>query len=157
MKTIILLLVASSFGFAQDYTASWAYHVSADGPTLGIAGSANIMTWNNRKVIFRIGGAYLSGSSWSSNSSVRARDRFELSFESKNTMITGLPYFNILQLGYQFTRSRFQAGNDTFKATDRGLFFSIGLGLRVAQPVSLMVRYVTGFDRGLRLGLDYDF
>jgi hypothetical protein len=157
MKTLIALLLTSSCAFAQDFTASWAYHTNAVGPALGIAGSANIMTWNSRKVILRLGGAYFSGSSWSTNPAVRSRDRYELSFESKNTIITGRPLFNIVQLGYQFTRSRIQEGSRVTGMSDRGMFFGIGLGLWVARPVSISARYVTGYDGGMRLGMDYDF
>lgn len=108
-------------------------------------------------MIFRAVGGYYSGSTWSSSSSVGAKDRFELGLESRNTMVTGLHYFNILELGYQITQSRSQLGASIDRSTKMGLFFSVGLGMRVVDPVFFMIRYVTGYDNGVRLGIDYDF
>ena len=157
MKTFCLLLLASTVSVAQDFTASSAFHMSSEGTILGVAGSANLMTWNSRKVILRVGGAYFSGSSWTANAPLTARNRFEMFLESKNTMITGESYFNVLEIGYQLTQSRTQLATASHRNNDYGLFFSAGLGLRVVQPVSVMVRYISGFDSGARLGFDYDF
>ena len=157
MKTFFALLFISSLTLSQDFTTSSAYHMNSNGTLLGASAAVNLQTWNNRKVIFRAVGGYYSGSTWSSSSSVGAKDRFELGLESRNTMVTGLPYFNILELGYQITQSRSQLGASIDRSTKMGLFFSVGLGMRVVDPVFFMVRYVTGYDNGVRLGIDYDF
>jgi hypothetical protein len=157
MKALFALLLTSSIALSQNFTTSSAYHVNSNGTLLGASGAVNLKTWNDRKVIFRAVGGYYSGSTWSSSSSVGAKDRFELGLESRNTMVTGLTYFNILELGYQITQSRSQVGASIDRGTKMGLFFSIGLGVRVVDPVFFMVRYVTGFDNGVRLGIDYDF
>ena len=157
MKTILALILATSLSLSQDFTASTGYHMTSDGALLGVSGSTNLKTWNNRKVIVRAVGSYYSGSNWSTNAGVKASERFELGFESKNTMITGESLFNILQLSYQVTQYRYQRDVSIDKATHSGLFFSVGLGTWLFEPVSVMLRYVTGYDNGVRFAVDIDF
>ena len=125
MKTLIVLLLGSSLLYSQDFTTSSAYQINSNGTLLGVSGAVNLKTWNSRKVIFRAVGGYYSGSTWNSSSSVGAKERFELGLESRNTMVTGLPYFNIMEVGYQVTQSRAQTGTSIDRTTKMGLFFSI--------------------------------
>ena len=157
MKTILALVLATSLSYGQDFTASSGYHMTSDGALLGVSGATNLKTWNNRKVIVRAVGSYYSGSNWSTNTGVKASERFELGVASKNTMITGESLFNILELGYQVTQYRSQVGSSTDKATHSGLFFSVGLGTWLVEPVSVMLRYVTGYNNGVRFSVDIDF
>ena len=157
MKLFILLLISTSVMQAQDFSLSSAYHLNRQSSYLGATLSANVMTWNNRKVIVRGVFSYLSGTTDVGGDNTTPASRMEIGLESKNTMITGNALFNVIDAGYVYSRVDMVRGDLQAAVRETGFMFAFGLGTRIADPVSILGKYVTGRDNGLRLVLEVDF
>jgi len=149
MRTIIIVLFLSSFALAQNITIGTAYQRSEENESLGISISPEIITFNNRKVIFRLYAGYFLGSNLNYSTSFDSYSRYEFGFESKNTMVTGKTFFNHIAIGYNFNNYQF-ANNDS------GWVFSFGLGTRFLQTFSIITKYVWINESGIRIVLEYD-
>jgi hypothetical protein len=157
MKYLLLFLLGTCMLQAQDFSLSSAYHLNRQSSYLGATLSANAMTWNNRKVILRAVVSYLAGTTALESSSGRPASRLEVGFESKNTMITGNTLFNVIDVGYVFSQADAQGSDARAVVRETGFMFAFGLGTRIAAPVSILGKYVTGRDNGLRLVMEVDF
>jgi hypothetical protein len=157
MKYLLLLLVCCSMASAQDYSLSSAYHVNGQSSYVGGTLSANLMTWNHRKVMLRGVVSYLSGSTTMHGAGAQAAQRIELGVESKNTMVTGKAFFNVMDVSYVFCNSTGNASGAVPEVKESGFMFGLGLGTRIADPVSIVGKYVTGRDNGVRFVLEVDF
>ncbi|MBU0559257.1 MAG: hypothetical protein KKG93_06710, partial [Bacteroidetes bacterium] len=107
MKSIIFLLLLSSIAFSQQITVGTAYQLGKNGESIGASISPEIITFNNRKVIFRLYGGYYLGSNWGYSNNVESHSKYEFGFESKNTMVTGEKFFNHISLGYGIQKNIF--------------------------------------------------
>ena len=157
MKYLVLLLMSFGLAQAQDYSLSSAFHVNSQSSYVGGTLSANVMTWNNRKVMFRGVISYLSGTTTMHGAGSQAAHRIELGVESKNTMITGKAFFNVMDASYVFCNSTGNASRSLPEVRESGFMFGLGLGTRLTDPVSIIGKYVTGRDNGVRLALEVDF
>ena len=149
MRTIIIILFLSSFAFAQKITIGTAYQRSELNESIGLSISPEIITFNNRKVIFRLYGSYFLGSNLNYSTIFDSFSRYEIGFESKNTMVTGKSFFNHMAVGYNFK-------NYQFAKNDSGWMFSFGLGTRLVETVSITTKYVWNDENGIRVVLEYD-
>jgi hypothetical protein len=149
MRTIIVILFLSSFAFAQSISIGTAYQRCEENESFGASISPEIITFNNRKVIFRLYVGYLLGSNLNYSSNFDSYSRYEFGFESKNTMLTGKSFFNHIAIGYNFKNNKF-ANNDS------GWMFSFGLGTRFLETVSIITKYVWNNDNGIRIVVEYD-
>ncbi|MFH0736897.1 MAG: hypothetical protein V1773_01870 [bacterium] len=162
MKKTALLLVCLSFIFsiqisAQTFSTSGIYQLGKYGEYYGASISKTVKTWNNEKVILRGITSFMMGNHWGEQSYVNKFYRFELGFESINTMISGRDFFSIINLSYVFTNSEVNEGLNSNIVRDNGVMFSFGLGARLISPVAFTARYVWGPQKGIRVGLEYGF
>ncbi len=149
MRTMIIILFVSSFMFAQKITVGTAYQRSELNESMGLSISPEVITFNNRKVIFRLHAGYFLGSNLNYNTIFNSYSRYEFGFESKNTMLTGKTFFNHISIGYNFR-------NNKFTSNDSGWIFSFGLGTRFLQTLSIITKYVWNNESGIRIVLEYD-
>lgn len=149
MRTIIIILFLTSFAFAQNITVGTAYQRSELNESIGLSISPEVITFNNRKVIFSLHTGYFLGSNLNYNTNFDSYSRYEFGFESKNTMLTGKTFFNHISVGYNFR-------NNKYTSNDSGWIFSFGFGTRLLQPVSIITKYVWNNESGIRIALEYD-
>jgi hypothetical protein len=157
MKYILLLLVSCGLAHAQEFSLSSAFHVNGQSSYVGGTLSANVMTWNNRKVMLRGVLSYLSGTTTMHGAGSQSAQRIEIGVESKNTMITGKWLFNVMDASYAFCSSTGNPSRGMPDVRESGFMFGLGLGTRIAAPVSLVGKYVTGRDNGFRMVMEVDF
>ncbi len=159
MKNRFLLLFFSLFGIfsfsvAQNYTFNSSYQLGRYGEYYGVTVSNWIKTWNNEKVILRGTAGLFTGNHWGDRSNITDFRRIELGMESRNTMVTGKDFFNIINASY-FTS--FYKQPNIGSVEKNGWMFSFGFGTKIISPASVMARYVWGIERGIRLGIEFDF
>lgn len=155
--TFFLILVCSSFSIAQNYTLNSFYQLGRDGEYYGISASRWINTWNNEKVILRGTAGLIYGTHWGQNANLKDFKRVELGIESRNTMVTGKDFFNIINLSYLFTSYDKQEESTLVGMKTNGWMFSFGFGTRIVSPALFTARYVWGPQSGIRLGIEFDF
>ncbi|MFA5835270.1 MAG: hypothetical protein WDA22_17455 [Bacteroidota bacterium] len=159
-KTLVMFfsfICFCSFAVAQNYTVNSSYQLGKYGEYYGIAGSHWIKTWNNEKVILRGTVGLFAGYHWGERATMRDFKRIELSIESRNTMVTGKDYFNIIGGGYSFASYNQSTSNGLKPSDNNGLLFSFGFGTKISSPAVVMARYIWGLERGIRLGMEFDF
>jgi hypothetical protein len=157
LTMLISVICVCSFAVAQSYTVNTSYQLGKYGEYYGIAGSHWIKTWNNEKVIVRGTVGLFAGYHWGERASVRDFRRLELVIESRNTMVTGKDFFNIIGGGYSFAAYQQSTAAGTKSFDNKGLLFSFGFGTKISTPAVVMARYVLGLERGIRLGIEFDF
>ena len=153
----LLVLFCFSFSFAQNYSLNTSYQLSNSGEYYGFSASKWIYTWNNEKVILRGTAGFMFGTHWGEKSSIKEFRRVELGLESRNTMVTGKDFFNIINVSYLLNSYERQIENDFVGAKENGWMFSFGFGTKIISPALITARYVWGLQRGIRLGLEFDF
>jgi len=153
----LLGILSSSFSFAQNYSLNTSYQLGRDGEYYGISASKWIKTWNNDKVVLRGTAGFVLGTHWGEKSNVKEFKRVELGIESRNTMVTGKDFFNIINLSYLLTTYARQEANNLIGMKENGWMFSFGFGTRIVSPALVTARYVWGPQRGIRLGIEFDF
>ena len=149
MRTIIVILFLSSFAFAQNITIGTAYQRSELNESVGLSISPEIITFNNRKVIFRLYAGYFLGSNLNYDTDFNSYSRYEFGFESKNTMLTGKTFFNHIAVGYNFQNNQFASNTSDW-------MFSFGLGTKFLETLSIITKYVWNNESGIRIVLEYD-
>ncbi|MEW6194272.1 MAG: hypothetical protein AB1521_03830 [Bacteroidota bacterium] len=153
----LLCLLCTSFSYAQSYSINTSYQLGRDGEYYGVSASKWIKTWNNEKVILRGTARFVVGTHWGEKSDVNEFRRVELGIESRNTMVTGKDFFNIINVSYLFTSYNRQEENSLVGVKENGWMFSFGFGTRLMSPALVTARYVWGPQRGIRLGIELDF
>jgi len=156
MKTIIFVLLLSSVSFCQNITFGTSYQLGKNAESIGAFVSPEIITFNNRKVIFRLYGGYYLGNNWGYQSNIVSHHRLEVGFESKNTMVTGEKFFNHISFGYSIQQNKLMENNISETMSNDGWNFSFGFGTRLINPFSFMAKYVWGPEKGIRLTMEYD-
>ncbi len=162
MKRITLLsfslfMVLALQVYAQNFATSGLYQLGKYGEYYGASISKTIKTWNNQKVICRGTSSFVMGNHWGEKSYINKFYRFELGFESINTMIEGRDFFSIINVSYVFTNSEISEGTNSRIDRDNGFMFSVGLGARLISPIAFTARYVWGPQKGIRVGMEYGF
>lgn len=164
MKYLALIVLTPLMALSQTFTVSSSYHLSVDTylhlkqSSIGVAGSINLASWNNRDNIIRLTGAYFMGSTPSSYASVSTLDRSEYSVETKNVLVNGVGWFTVVQIGYEISRMRWQANNHVDEYVGYNWFVTGGVGMRIKESMALTGRYVGGrSNEGIRFALEYDF
>lgn len=155
--TLVLLMVLfTSKGIAQSFSSSAAYQLGRSGEYYGASISKWIKTFNNQKVIVRGTAALFLGNHWGEKSEISHFQRIEIGVESKNTMIAGRDFFNIINFSYVINKLDVNKTNRIENQTENGWMFSFGLGARILNPFSFTARYIWGPQNGIRLGLEWD-
>lgn len=142
---------------AQNFSSTVSYQLGRSGEYYGLSLSKWIKTWNNEKVILRGTASYILGNHWGEKSSTKNFNSVELGIDSRNTMVTGKDFFNIINISYLFTNSEIEEGNRKTTLKEKGWMFSFGFGTRIITPALITARYVWGPQRGIRLGMEFDF
>ena len=153
--TFALFFLISGLMFAQNVSISPMYQLSKNGEYYGISVSKQVYSFNHEKVIWQLTGSVFTGSHWGEKSNLSNFYRAEVGFESKNTMILGRDFFNIINLSYAFTKYQINTPNDRTDLSENGLKASFGLGARINSSLSFTTRYVWGFQNGIRIGFEY--
>lgn len=151
----VCLMTVSLFG--QNYSLNVSYQLGRSGEYYGVSASKWIKTWNNNKVVLRGIAGFFAGTHWGEKSNISEFRRIEVGIESRNTMVTGKDFFNIINVSYLFTSFNKLEDNNRFAFRENGWMFSFGFGTKLISPVFVMARYVWGPQRGIRLGIEYDF
>src|SRR3990172_7657618 len=131
MKAVIFVLLLSSISFCQKVTVGSSYQLGKNAESIGAFVSPEIISFNNRKVIFRLYGGYYLGNNWGYQSNIVSHHRIETGFESKNTMVTGEKFFNHISLGYSIQQNKIMENNTKETIGKDGWNFSFGLGTRI--------------------------
>jgi hypothetical protein len=152
----MFVLLISSISFCQNITVGTSYQLGKNAESIGAYLSPEIITFNNRKVIFRLYGGYYLGDNWGYQSNIISHHRLEAGFESKNTMVTGKKFFNYISLGYSMQQNKIIEGSTKETISKEGLNFSFGLGTRIINPFSIIAKYIWGPEKGIRLTMEYD-
>lgn len=150
-------ILCSSFSLAQNYSLNTSYQLGRDGEYYGVSASRWIKTWNNEKVILRGTAGFVIGTHWGNKSNLNEFRRIELGIESRNTMVTGKDFFNIINVSYLLTSYNKQDEASLVGMKENGWMFSFGFGTRLISPALVTTRYVWGPQRGIRLGIEFDF
>ncbi len=153
--TLVLYFLFSGLLFAQNVSISPIYQLSKNGEYYGFSVSKQIYSFNHEKVIWQLTGSVFSGSHWGEKSNLSNFYRAEVGFESKNTMILGRDFFNIINLSYVFTKYQINENNDRKDLRKNGITASFGLGARIISSLSFTTRYVWGLQNGIRIGVEY--
>ena len=156
MKALIFVLLLSSISLCQKVSVGSSYQLGKNAESIGAFVSPEIITFNNRKVIFRLYGGYYLGNNWGYQSNIVSHHRLEAGFESKNTMVTGEKFFNHISFGYSIQQNKILDNNIQETVSKDGLNFSFGFGTRLINPFSFMAKYVWGPEKGIRLTMEYD-
>jgi hypothetical protein len=156
MKVVIFVLLLTSISFCQKVTVGSSYQLGKNAESIGVFVSPEIITFNNRKVIFRLYGGYYLGNNWDYQINIVSHHRLEAGFESKNTMVTGEKFFNHISLGYGTQQNKIMGNNTMESLSQDGWNFSLGLGTRIITPFSFIAKYVWGPENGIRLTMEYD-
>jgi len=154
--TIIFFSICSLL-FAQNYSLNASYQLGREGEYYGISASKWIKTWNNEKVIFRGTAGILFGTHWGEKSNISDFRRVELGLESRNTIVTGKDFFNVINVSYLFVSYKNYDENNLASMKNNGWMFSFGFGTRIISPAMVMAKYVWGPQRGIRLSIEFDF
>ena len=155
--TIFLFcLVSSSITVGQDFTIKSAYQLGKYGEYYGASFSNWIRTWNNEKVVLQSTYGFVLGNHWGEKSTIKNFKRFEFGFESRNTMVTGKDFFNIINVSYLLTYYDNEVNGSTKNIYKNGWMFSFGFGTKIFSPMAITARYVWGPESGIRLGMEYD-
>jgi hypothetical protein len=144
MKTVILLLFCSSIAFSQSLYYSPTYHHSPERDYFGVSSSIQLLQIH--KVFFRGVARGFVGTEY--HKPFVSAQRIEVGLEDKNVMITGQPMYNVLELTYNIhwlnnLSTRYQWS------------FGFGIGFHWNENVAFTMKYITGFDHGVRLSLEY--
>lgn len=142
---------------AQDYSLNVSYQLGRYGEYYGVSASKWIKTWNNNKVVLRGAAGFFAGTHWGEKSNISEFRRIELGLESRNTIVTGKDFFNIINVSYLFTTFNKLEENNRIALRENGWMFSFGFGTKLLSPVYVMAKYVWRPQRGIRLGIEYDF
>jgi hypothetical protein len=157
LATACIVCVQGVSVCAQAHSLSSAYHRGDHTSYLGATLSSNLITANRDRVMIRGVLSYLTGTIKRGGESARPADRMEAGLESKNKIYSDHSLFNVMDLEYVWTRSDNLEGASASRVRDRGFMFAIGLGARIADPVSVLGKYVTGPDHGVRFVMEVDF
>ena len=153
---IFLFSFVSSISFGQDFTVKSAYQLGRYGEYYGASFSNWIRTWNNEKVVLQGTFGIMFGNHWGDKSTISDFKRFEFGIESRNTMVTGKGFFNIINVSYLLTFYDNQLNGNIENIYKNGWMFSFGFGTKIISPLAITARYVWGPESGIRLGIEYD-
>jgi hypothetical protein len=143
-----------SVSYSQNFSSTTSYQLGKSAEYYGVSISKWLKTWNNDKVILRGTASYLIGNNRVNNSEYYNYNRIEFGLDSRNTMVTGKDFFNIINISYII--SKYQ-NNQQRTINENGWMYSIGIGTRLTSPLIVSTSYVFGIYQGIRVSFGFDF
>jgi hypothetical protein len=143
-----------SVSHSQNFSSSTSYQLGKNAEYYGVSLSKWLYTWNNDKVILRGTASYLIGNNNVNSSEFFNYNRIEFGLDSRNTMVTGKDFFNIINVSYII--SKYQ-DNQQKTIKDNGWMYAIGFGTKLTSPIIVSTSYVFGMYKGIRVSFGFDF
>jgi len=151
---LVLTFCLTSVSYSQNFSSTTSYQLGKSAEYYGVSISKWLKTWNNDKVILRGTASYLIGNTIVNNSELFNYNRIEIGLDSRNTMVTGKDFFNIINVSYIITKYQ---NNQQKTFNENGWMYSIGIGTRLTSPLIISTSYVFGMYKGLRVNFGFDF